>query len=342
MAIVYKDLYSLITAEMKKRIKYSTASSYNSQLSRTNVSSVSLGTGNSSVAASDLINSIMSLLEQVIPPQIVEGLEVTATDPISDKVLVTAGKGSAGGKLYELENDITLTIPLPSTDEVFYLILYNGGILISPTVLTNQLKIAKVVVPKPGITTFVQDQKDDSWNAYIVNFKEYKLYGYQDIFEEDTVELLRNNISPILADNLIGNIRLSEDLKITNTQGTVELDSSSLKLLSTAGTTLAKFNRSGTFFYDDTGKEIAKFSTDEARIGNILITKSSIQSGNFVSGPLGSGFQISDSGNAEFQNIITRGIIKTSVFEKNSISSIGGNFLISDSDVLAEDMSIGD
>ncbi len=62
-----------------------------------------------------------------------------------------------------------------------------------------------------------------------------------------------------------------------------------------------------------------------------------IQNAGFVSGALGSGFRIQPSV-AEFQNVRIRGKITTSVFEKASISSIGGNFLVSDSDILSQDI----
>lgn len=66
-----------------------------------------------------------------------------------------------------------------------------------------------------------------------------------------------------------------------------------------------------------------------------------VKTSNYVSGVLGRGWQI-DNNKAEFQNIRARGKITTSVFEKAAISSIGGNFLISDSDILNADMTASD
>jgi hypothetical protein len=143
-----------------------------------------------------------------------------------------------------------------------------------------------------------------------------------DKFEEDSRDLLRNNIGDILADNLIGNIRLSENLKITNTQGTLELDSKAVKIYDEQQHKMAEFNRRGTFFYDINGREVAKFAVDGAKVGNILITRNTLQSGNFISGNLGSGFQIKDDGDAEFNNIRARGKFTTSVFEKETISAV--------------------
>ena len=309
--INYKDLYTLTIDEIEKRIKYNSGSSYDSQLSRTNVSPVSFGTGNSSVESSDLINSIMNLLEDALPQQIIEGLEVSAENPISSNVLVKAGKGSVGGRLYELEEDVTLTIPFDDTNKMFYVVLYNGGIMIEKSVLSTQLAVAKIVVPVARTDQYVQDTRGitdfDKWNAYIINFKEYKLYGYQDRFEEDTLDLLRNNIGPILADNLIGNIRLSENLKISNTQGTLQLDSNQMLLKDFDQNTLAKFNDKGIYFYDSTGAELAKFSSSGARIGNIQVGPHSLYSSNYVPGV--SGFEIKDTGETEFQGLVLRGNI---------------------------------
>lgn len=63
-----------------------------------------------------------------------------------------------------------------------------------------------------------------------------------------------------------------------------------------------------------------------------------IQSANYVADQ--SGFRIDGTtGNAEFNNIKARGMIRTAVFQKDTISSLGGRFLILDSDALATDMT---
>jgi hypothetical protein len=314
-----KNLYSQVIKEIEKRVSYNTKSSYNNQTSRSFATSFG---ATSDATTAEIVSAIQDLLEETLPSTIIDGLEVVETDPISRSVTVNSGRGAVGGVLYELTEDLLLQIPFDSSNSVFYIVLYKDMVMVEKTYNSKKLTIAKIVVPKPGTTSLIQDDKDESWNAYIVNFKEYKLYGYNDRFEEDTIELLRDNISPILADNLIGNIRLSEDLKIINTQGSVELNSESLKLLSTAGTTLAKFNRNGTFFYDDNGIEIAKFTTDEARVGNIRVLKNSIQSSNFSSGSLG--FCIKDDGNVEFNDITARGTIYATSGSISGDVTVGG------------------
>lgn len=68
-----------------------------------------------------------------------------------------------------------------------------------------------------------------------------------------------------------------------------------------------------------------------------------IGSHTFTSGPLGVGWQIdSTTGRAEFQDIIARGKISTAVFEHDVISAVGGYLIVSNSDVLAVDMTAAD
>ena len=66
-----------------------------------------------------------------------------------------------------------------------------------------------------------------------------------------------------------------------------------------------------------------------------------IRTSDYVSGALGTGWNI-DSSVAEFNNIRARGKITTAVFEKESISVIGGNLLVMPGDILSEDMSQND
>ena len=335
--ITYKTLFQLIEERIKKNIQYSKNSPYSNQTDK--ILSSPIGS-TSDTSTAEILTAVQDLLSESLPPFIIDGLNVNATNPISDIITISTGKGSVGGALYTVNSNISLRIPFDDNTEVFYIILYKNNVLIQRTYSSNKLTLAKIIVPNPGITNRVQDEKDNSDNAYIVMFKEYKLYGNgYGKFEEDTVELLRDNIGDILADNLIGNIRLSEDLKITNTQGTLELDSKSLKLKDIDENILAKFDRRGVYFYDTDGLELAKFSDIEARVGNIVIEPDSIHSANFVSGALGSGFKIDDLGNATLNSAFIRGKLSAVTFEKESVSAIGGSLLVMDSDVL--DIAMG-
>jgi len=369
----YENLFPQIIREIEKRSGKVGATTG----SRFSVQPGGEGGSLDSRALAEIITGIASDFAILIKPRIISGFDVTATTPPSATVNVSLGTGTSNGKKWEIAADSTLNIPLDSTTYVFYITVYNNAFEISRSHDDTKCEICRIIVPQPGTTSAIEDDKpSDSYNGYIVSAKD-AVYDEDQEFDDASVEKLRDVIGAVLADNLIGNIKLSENLKITNTQGTLELDSKEIRILSANETTLAKFNRNGTFFYDDNGVEIAKFSTTGARIGNIevltnalkssdyvagttgfkisdsgivdflsgtiggiTIVNNSLRSSNFVSGTLlGAGFEIASDGSAEFQNIKARGRIATSVFEKDTISSVGGNLLVMDSDSLSIDMT---
>lgn len=73
--------------------------------------------------------------------------------------------------------------------------------------------------------------------------------------------------------------------------------------------------------------------------GGCVLAAGSISSTTFTSGPLGAGWRIANDGSAEFQNATIRGVLRTSVFEKDTVSAVNGIFIISKADVLAADMT---
>jgi hypothetical protein len=66
-----------------------------------------------------------------------------------------------------------------------------------------------------------------------------------------------------------------------------------------------------------------------------------IESDNYVSGVFGAGFHI-DSNLLEVGNIAARGLLRTAVFQKDVISTVGGNLAVLDGDVLDTDMLADD
>ena len=77
-------------------------------------------------------------------------------------------------------------------------------------------------------------------------------------------------------------------------------------------------------------------------VGGCALATTSIGSTTFTSGPLGTGWNISNTGTAEFQDITARGVFRTSVFEKDTISAVNGMVLVSSADVLEADMTASD
>ncbi len=103
------------------------------------------------------------------------------------------------------------------------------------------------------------------------------------------------------------------------------------------------------FWAGDTyvNRQIAPFRVTESGvlfaasgfIGGSSIGSTFMSSTPFVSGNLGTGWRLQNTGEAEFQNAIIRGVIKTSVFEKDTISAVNGVVMITKSDVLSVDMT---
>lgn len=304
--LTYKSLFELVNTEIDKKIQFRNTKGFRTQSAITTARKTDGGIAE--IRVSEVVTALQELMSSSLPGRIDEGLAVTETDPISDSIIITAGKGSAGGFLYELEEDVTIKVPFNDTASLYYVNLYQDRIMIDTNKDSKKLTIAKIVIPSPGDSYRVRSDKDDSYDAYIVNFREYSLFGDANgKFEEDTIELLRDNISPILADNIIGSLTLSEHLKITNISGSLEIDSDSLKIINPDGFVLSKFTKDGMFINDAAGREIAKFTGSEARIGNIKVTPTALQSGNFVTGS--TGFQIKDDGNVEFNNLTVRGTV---------------------------------
>lgn len=73
---------------------------------------------------------------------------------------------------------------------------------------------------------------------------------------------------------------------------------------------------------------------------NIILdsANSKLESTNYVSGVNGAGFHI-DPNLLEVGNIAARGVFRSATFQKDTVSTVGGNLLVMDGDVLAADMS---
>lgn len=333
--MTYKTLHTQVSKLVDKKVKGHKVTEADSK-SFASISELSSVVGG---GLSEALTQIMLNFREGIKNRIISGLDVVAEDPPSNKVVVSIGKGFAFGIAYEILEEQTIEIPFDDTTSVFYINLYEDALEIDRLQYQEKLTIAKIIIPNPSVTNAVQNDKPaDGYNGWIVSAKDI-FFDQNAQFDDDSMEVMREVIGPILADNLIGNIRLSEDLKIINTAGTLVLNSNSMLLYDEEERLLAEYNRLGTFYYDEQGHELSRFTGSDARIGNIKITPTTIESLNHLPGMLGRGFQIRDDGYAEFQNVLVRGVIETSVFRKNTISAANGFLLVSNSSVLAEDMS---
>ena len=89
------------------------------------------------------------------------------------------------------------------------------------------------------------------------------------------------------------------------------------------------WNIDATRIYSDNNEIVLDSSNKKITVGS----GGAVESSNYVSGYAGSGFHI-DEDLAEFGNIACRGLIRTSCFQKDTASVMGGNWFCLDGDVL--------
>ena len=270
--------------------------------------------GEQSVETRDLDRITLGIatnLAQMIQPWIRNGLDITADSPPSEFINITSGSGVAGGQIQILNQTSKVRVPMDGQTTVFFLLLKEGAISFNNTERDDSLTLGKVIVPMPAVTNKILDDKpiNNALDGYIISGKD--MYFDEDqVFDDASVAVLKDAFARIAAETIFGTLRLSESLKIQNTAGSLVMDSKELRLLYPSTEIGAKFNKDGTFFYNTSGAEVAKFSKDGADIGNIQITTSSIQSKNYIANSRG--FKIGDDGNVEFDNAVLRGTIYAS------------------------------
>lgn len=260
-----ETLLELIVAEIDKRITVSEVEVVRGIIA-----------GGGSVTTKDLaqvVDTIQEALSEGIKPRIMSGLDVTATSPPSQSVNVALGKGFVAGKLVELTTNQTLAIPTDPSAQLFYINLDRGNSLtVDRGKFTDRLVLARIIIPKPGVTSIILDDKPKEPTAiegWIVSGKDAVFDADQE-FDEDSIEAIKNVITPILAETIVGTIQLSEQLKILSTLGTVEIDAQEIRIKYANGTVGAKLSKQGTFFFDENGLERARFTATDAAIGNAV------------------------------------------------------------------------
>lgn len=296
---------------------------------------------------------LQEILAKIVKPAIITGLDVTATNPPSMNVLVSQGRGTAQGKVHEVLLPQQVTVG--NMYSVYYIIL-DGSRVYAKNAYDSGLAIAKIIIPNINVTNKILDDKnpESDYDGYIISGKDL-LFNNDFIIDDESLGQLKNTMSKIFAEYIFGTIKLNESLQIANEQGTLRADSNSVN------------------FYDINGEELASYGAHEARVGNIKVTPSTIQSRdfqenahgfrlkdngdaefddivargtmsspNFTSGHSGQGWQINRAGDATFNNGYFRGELHTSVFVKDTINATNGNLVVTNATVLASDVATGD
>ena len=223
-------------------------------------------------------NSEISSVSETIRSRILLGLEVVATVPPTTSVIVGPGVGVAGGKKWTLPVKTEVVIPFDTTTQIFYINLWENQVQVERSRHPQKVAVAKVVVPSPGLSGVIQNDKPgfESFDAWIVSGRDLT-FENDFAIDDETIGNLRNIIDVVLAENLIGNIRLADDLTITNVSGQLLLDVFGLKLKDENKNKLLDLNKDGMFIFNSKGKQRARFTGDEAILGeNITIDETGI------------------------------------------------------------------
>jgi hypothetical protein len=281
------------------------------------------------IGLTGLLDALIGDLRQMVKPRIHAGLEITASDPINDQITIASGSGFANGYRQVLNSTVTTVVPFEDDISVYYINLWQGKIDVETTVPENKLNIGKVVIPSPGLTDSVQDDKSEEeeelLNAYIVSAKDL-FFDDDVILDDDSRDVLKDALGQIHFEQLIGDLILTENIRVRNESNTLLIDSSSIRVLYEGSNNVSsEFNSRGTFYYNEAGFEVARYTKNDSRMGNILILPNAIQSVNFVTNT--SGFRIQDNGDAEFNNIRLRGTLYTSVIAENIYINPGIEFI---------------
>jgi len=269
-----------------------------------------------------MVEDVIKRMDQYIT----SGLDASVTGV--NKVKITAGEGVAYGIIQSLAVDQEVTITFNDVTPVYYLQIDKNAVVVNKYEDVKMLTVGRIIVPYPGQTTEIQDDRpwapygeDTGYNGWIESAKD-AFFGEDTTFDDSSREVIRDALSHIAAEIIFGTLTASESLKITNVHGTAVLTSRAME------------------FKNSEGEVVSRYGSDYARIGNIAIYPTYLASTNFEHKK--SGFKIDSDGEAEFENVLIRGRLSTVVFEKNTVSSVGGSFLVSRSDVLAENMTSAD
>jgi len=124
--VTYKPLFQQVDELIQRRGGYPGVSSYEgigTQLDRESVSPL-LGSALVDVSIGEIVRAIVDILGSSIGTVIESGLNVTADNPATGFVNITAGTAVIKGNRYELVEDVRLPIPFDLETEVFYVQLF--------------------------------------------------------------------------------------------------------------------------------------------------------------------------------------------------------------------------
>jgi len=219
----------------------------------------------------------LDVLTRAIPPRIIEGLEVKATNPPTDYVYVTAGTAYCYGHIRSIEDDKRLRIPITQRprQQVWWVVLrHDGGLGVEAT--RDHLKhvvLAKIVAPYTDCRK-IRDTRPENPNthdAYIVSGRDLLLATGYDV-DEYTIDKITDIVKKTRAESIFGKLTVGELLSILSADGSIQI-SDAIRMYDTDKNMVARWDRNGLYFWDSNGKPLARFTGKEgaSRIGGLEV-----------------------------------------------------------------------
>lgn len=275
------------------RSSYSVSTVYSSEAS---------GSGDKSLLA-----NVLAYVSDLIPHHFRgAGGDVVARDPADMSITIQRfevdGGVVAGGRLHSISSDVTLDLSPYIGQEGRLYCMINGSVPYISRIRNPRhgclgavmLKAAsrRIIDHDPVARYSALDPQPDASDAdgYIVSGRDPAFDDFAVRFDDPYVAAMRNVVGEVLAENVVGVMRLHEGLTIENSAGTLAMDSSAVK------------------FFNSAGDVLAEYGATRAFVGDIELLPTALQSRNFVAGT--SGFQIHRDGSAEFQDVTVRGVIQ--------------------------------
>lgn len=242
-------------------------------------------------------------------PLVLEGGEVHQSEPVSMTIVLEPMVGLYQGKTFTTERPIDILITDDGVTLIWFLTVDEGGMVrVLPSYSEEDFPVAKVIIPEPGTTARILDKPlySQGYDGYIIHRNDPTFFNDFKVSDRNITDL-RNQLVEIPGELVTGRITLSENVKIGNALGTVFLDSQEIQFFDNNNNRLARLGRNGLLFYDANGVQVTRYTSQDARIGNLVLDGAGIHSADYVARQ--QGLFVGADGTVDVENARIRGNI---------------------------------
>lgn len=253
------------------------------------------------------------------------GGQVLAADPPSFMITQTPFQGWSRGVEVGSIAPTLLQVPTALLPMNFFVMIDENSVVSLTAKQPDSQTLFTAVIHLPYEDTYEihNDPSDDPMDHVgWIELPDETTTG--DIPVDLNLDAVRDAVREVLAESIIGNIVLSEGLKIVNAAGTIEMDSTSFRIKDGDGNLRALLDEDSQSFFNAQGLLLAEFGSSGAQIGDILITPTQLQSRDYVGGT--SGMVLRRDGFFEAQNAIIRGFLAVPTLSTLNYDHPSGNY----------------